>query len=140
MVHDYISIKMLFKKLKISAAYKNIQLLNHTEFIKYVAIIFQQHLKAFHYHIGYMEFFLEKATFKFQDSEVKINSSKKIHFGKEICVFLSMCFDLIKMTAFNFSFFFNLFFSHRTAKGSSYPYMYTFFPHPLFSCNMSIQT
>ena len=35
-----------------------------------------------------------------------------------------------------------LFFSHCTARGSSYPYMYTlqlqFFPHPLFCCNMNI--
>ena len=33
-------------------------------------------------------------------------------------------------------------FSHYTARGSGYPYMYTlqlqFFPHPFFCCNMSI--
>ena len=33
-------------------------------------------------------------------------------------------------------------FSHCTARGSSYPYMYIlqlhFFPHPFFCCNMSI--
>ena len=39
-------------------------------------------------------------------------------------------------------FYFFFLFSHCTARGSSYPYMYTlqlhFFPHPLFCCNMSI--
>ena len=42
MVCDYISIKLLFKRLKINAACKNIQSqsLNHTEFIKHVGITF----------------------------------------------------------------------------------------------------
>ena len=35
-----------------------------------------------------------------------------------------------------------IYFSHCTARGSGYPYMYTlqlhFFPHPFFCCNMSI--
>ena len=30
------------------------------------------------------------------------------------------------------------FFPHYIAWGSSYSYMYTFFPHPLFCCSMSI--
>ena len=45
---------------------------------------------------------------------------------------------------FIFIFLHNFLFSHCTARGLGYPYMYTlqlhFFPHPLFCCNMSIQT
>ena len=41
-----------------------------------------------------------------------------------------------------FLIFYFILFSHCTARGSSYPYMYTlqlhFFPHPLSCCNMSI--
>jgi len=41
-----------------------------------------------------------------------------------------------------FFFFLIFLFSHCTARGSGYPYMYTlqlqFFPHPFFCCNMSI--
>ena len=44
---------------------------------------------------------------------------------------------------FKVHFFFNfILFSHCTARGSGYPYMYTlqlqFFPHHFFCCNMSI--
>ena len=42
--------------------------------------------------------------------------------------------------SFSLFFLFIFLFSHCTARGSSYPYMYTlhFSPHPLFCCNMSI--